>query len=432
MPVYAENNATQTLYETNSFNDGSFVFQSLPAGTYTLSVSGALVTAGGTATVNSGQALTGVPLTLGPGSAISGQVFSQATNQPIAGATIEAFNVAGGGAEFDATTNAQGNYDLQGLPPGVYDLVVEAGGFARSVAKAVDVTAGNAVQSFTFASEAAIGGEISLAPGGAGMGTLAVLAVPSGSTDPNQNYGTTSTVNSFSLNGLPAGTYDVTLSLPGYITQTVSSVTLAAGQTVDLGTITLAPASEVNGTVTSTDPNHPTAEMLVTAVQGTTVVGSAIADESGNFQIKTAAGNLYADTPQRARQRLFLAHGHGGHRPDRQRRSNQSAAQNVHRRDGHQQFDLGPAFRHYRLFVGTRRHDLERHDRCRRRLPIRRPGHRQLRGLLGTGGTAGLAGTSRSPNSAGQPSRRTCNCPTRLPSAAPSPTASGSRSPAER
>ena len=95
------------------------------------------------------------------------------------------------------------------------------------------------------------------------------------------------------VDGLPAGTYDLTISLPGYITQTVSGVVVGATEAVSIGNLTLAPASEIDGSVTSTDPNNPAGETLVEALQGSTVVGSAIADMYGNFQITNLPPGTY-------------------------------------------------------------------------------------------------------------------------------------------
>jgi hypothetical protein len=43
----------------------------------------------------------------------------------------------------------------------------------------------------------------------------------------------------FHIHALPAGSYDVTISAPGYAPVTLPNVTITPGQKVDLGAITL-------------------------------------------------------------------------------------------------------------------------------------------------------------------------------------------------
>ena len=68
---------------------------------------------------------------------------------PIAGATIQATNEADGQG-FTVTADANGNYDLAGLPPGIYDLVVTATGYAQAEVLGVDVTQSNASETVTL------------------------------------------------------------------------------------------------------------------------------------------------------------------------------------------------------------------------------------------------------------------------------------------
>ncbi|MGO9114375.1 MAG: beta strand repeat-containing protein, partial [Thermoguttaceae bacterium] len=292
LSVYAVDTTSGASFATTTLNDGSFVFSTLPASTYTLSVDGVLLTSNPTFTLSTGQSLTGAVLTATQGAQIAGQVLSQASSMPIAGATVQATNEADGQG-FTVTADANGDYDLAGLPAGTYDLVVTATGYAQAEVLGVDVTQSNAREAVTLTAQSSISGTVALGSGGAGETTLQVIAGISGSTDANQTYITTSTSSGFTLDGLPAGTYDVTLSLPGYITQTISSVVVGAGQSLNLGTITLAPASEIDGTVTSTDSNNPAGQMLVEALQGSTVVGSTITDSSGNFQITNLSPGTY-------------------------------------------------------------------------------------------------------------------------------------------
>ncbi len=289
--VYAENTATKKVIATTSFNDGSFVFPTVPAGSYTLSVEGAFVASGGSVTVANATPVTAVKLGITSGSQIRGTVFVAGSSQSIAGATITATNEVGGQG-FLVSSDLQGNYAFAGLPPGIYDLVVDAPGHARTVIVGVDVSVANANRVVTMGAEATLTGSIGLLPGGPSQSTLQIFAQPPDNTDPKSSYSATSNLSTFSLGGLAAGTYNVTLALSGYITQTIS-VTVTAGQSTKIGTILLAPASEIDGSVTSNDLLNPAAGLVIQALQGTTVVGSAETDASGNFQILNLSPGIY-------------------------------------------------------------------------------------------------------------------------------------------
>ena len=186
--------------------------------------------------------MTGAVLTATQGAQIAGQVLSQALSVPITGTTVQATNEADG-QDFTVTADANGNYDLAGLSPEIPHLVVTASGYARAEVLGVDVTQSNARETVNLTAQSSISGTINLGTGGPAESTLVVTAGISGSTDANQIFTTSSPSTSFALDGLPAGTYDLTLSLPGFITQTISGVVVVgAGQGLNLGTITLAPA----------------------------------------------------------------------------------------------------------------------------------------------------------------------------------------------
>jgi outer membrane receptor protein involved in Fe transport len=71
---------------------------------------------------------------------ITGRVLD-AQGNAVAGATVTARNSASGVAK-SATTNDQGEYTLAQLPPGTYELSVEAKGFSKALLKAFEVTIG--------------------------------------------------------------------------------------------------------------------------------------------------------------------------------------------------------------------------------------------------------------------------------------------------
>lgn len=297
--VVAIDSTNNRSYAAVSYNDGSFIFPNLAPGTYTLSVTGERITAGSTSvTVTSGQHASGVALTVTGGAKVSGQILDQASNQPIAGATVTALNLSDR-SEVTATTDANGFYTLSGLASTAYELAFDATGHARSLIPSIDLSAANALESITLAPESQIKGTIDLSSGGQAESTLLVSAEPNGgTTDPLQIYTTTSTSTVFTLDGLPAGSYDVTISLPGYVPQTIAGVAVSAGGSADLGTVDLVPVATISGKVSSSDPSTAATDLVLSLTDGAgDVVGTATTDASGAFTFTNVAPGTYTIGP---------------------------------------------------------------------------------------------------------------------------------------
>jgi hypothetical protein len=147
--------------------------------------------------------------------------------------------VGSDGASFTATTARDGQYTIEGLPTDTYTLIADASGFARTFFATVNVTTGIIVIPIQMARESVITGSVSLASGGSAEGSPHVEAHPDGVTDPYQTYYGSVTNGAFSLDGLPAGSYDLSLTLPGYLPAALTGVVVVAGATVNVGSVVL-------------------------------------------------------------------------------------------------------------------------------------------------------------------------------------------------
>ena len=289
--VEAINQTTGETYSTYALNDGSFIFPSVTAATYSFSFDGAIINSPPTVTVSSAQAVTGVSLDLTAGATLTGQILQSQLTTPISGAAVEAIGSAG--TEFTATTNSAGEYVLDGLPPDTYTLIATAAGFAQALQENIVLTTGSQTLGLAMTPQSVITGSVNPAAGGPAGGNLEVEAQPVGVTDPNQEYFATVSGEGFTLDELPAGTYSVSISLPGYVPVTLSRVTVAVGATVDVGASNLTIAASISGTVESTDPNTPAANEMVGLYSGTTLVASAVSDSNGAFDFTGLAAGIY-------------------------------------------------------------------------------------------------------------------------------------------
>ncbi|HUY34489.1 MAG TPA: carboxypeptidase regulatory-like domain-containing protein, partial [Pirellulales bacterium] len=294
--VYATNTSTQTVFDAKTMTDGSFILPNVDPGGYQLSFSDGLVTSGGAVTVAGGQAVTNVVLQVAPGAQIAGQVTLAVSNAAVSDADVIAYGA--GGSEYTTTTDANGNYSLAGLPADTYTLIVEATGLARNTVSNISVTTGETVEDVTLPVESVIQGTITTPLSLPSTAVLTVIVNPSGNTDPNLEFSNQFTApTDFSVAGLPAGTYDVTLDLTGYVPQTITSQTVAAQATLNLGTIAMVPFGSVSGTVASNDAQVPAANVEVGAYDASgDLVASAAADGSGNFNISGLPPGSYSVT----------------------------------------------------------------------------------------------------------------------------------------
>ena len=239
--ITATNSTTGDVFTASILGDGSFVFPTVTAGSYTFTVAGAVIDGNPPpVTVNAGQAVAGVTVLLDAEATLSGVVTAADTGAPVADASVFIFS---GGQFVDvATTDTSGDYS-DTCAAGSYTLMIAAPGLAR-VYSNVTLAAGFSVLNFALANESAATGTVTLSDGQP-VQNLEVIAVLHGS-EPFPYFADTFTSGDFSLGALAPGVYDVTVFSPGYNADTISGVSIGPGQTLDLGAIQLEPPDPVN------------------------------------------------------------------------------------------------------------------------------------------------------------------------------------------
>ena len=218
---------------TSTAGDGSYALNNLPAGQTTIQASLTGFQSGSTSVNVVASATTTAPaITLVSSSgSITGSV------KTTAGAAIVGASVGYGGGT--ATTDANGNYTLTGVPVGTVQLVASASGF-QSVTQSVTVN-GGATSTANFALAAAptggtVTGKITNISNGAILAG-ATVKWSGGST-------TTNTSGMYTLTNVAAGTQNITASANGYLPRTLS-VSVSGGATSTLN-IPIATAGKIS------------------------------------------------------------------------------------------------------------------------------------------------------------------------------------------
>ncbi len=286
--VVAVSQVTEEETLTNTFADGSFIFETLPAGTYEFRFQGAVVAAGQSVVVGDGEHAAGFALAVERGLRITGQVLDGVL--PVVGATVSASNGEVGIVEV---TDAQGRFSLAGLTPGLYAFSVDAPGFARVDLADINLDASDVAQNVNLVAESILTGSVTLPPSGPVDTEMTVFLTPSDSDDDNPGFGVTTLANFFAVTNLPAGTYDVEIVRPGYVSVILEGVVIPQGETVNLAPIALEESATINGQVISTDPDTPAALLSVAALDGDEVVATALTDETGQYTFDDIAGGTY-------------------------------------------------------------------------------------------------------------------------------------------
>ncbi|HEV7403506.1 MAG TPA: carboxypeptidase regulatory-like domain-containing protein [Chthoniobacteraceae bacterium] len=283
--VFAQNGDTGETFGAALLNDGEFIFTGLTPGHYTFTGNEVLVAAQAPVALAQDQHLTGVALTATAGETLSGQLTQLIGGAPVAGASL-VLSSADGLRQIVATSDDQGGYVFQGLAPGDYQLIAEAPGRARGVAM-VTVAAGGGSFDLALAAEGRITGTV---PPTAGT---RIFATQQGVDDSSGVFAVDMSLDgTFTLAGLPAGTYDLLVQADGYLDVERNNVAVTTGGTTNVGDITSVLAGSISGTITSSDPNLPL-PLTVAAWSGSHIIGLTQTDANGVFTIPNLPAGSY-------------------------------------------------------------------------------------------------------------------------------------------
>jgi len=211
--------------------DGSFLVSGLATGAFKV-----IAQAPGYAaqtvdvTLSEGGTTPSITFELTPGATISGTVLEDVTGNPIAGATVIVTKASADNETALTHTDDSGLYQIEGLGPGIYNITVLDNVHQVSVA-VIDVPAGDTVvRDFSLlASSTQVTGRV-LDNVGLPVGNAEVIAVDAG----GHLFGEalTGPDGSFTINGLPPGTYSVVAEVLHHAAPEAVPIVVEAGSTL--------------------------------------------------------------------------------------------------------------------------------------------------------------------------------------------------------
>ena len=295
--VYAMTTTGQFLTSAQTNSQGGYSLGGLTTGSYTIEFSTSSSTQNylpqyynnrttlqnaDAVSVTAGQATTGINAAMQPGGQITGTVTSSATGKPIAGVQV----TASAGSTYDnATTDANGNYTLNNLPTGSYQVYFsdpqglhlpqyydDAATSANATSVAVTAGQGDPGINATLAAAGRITGSVLDAESGGPVSGATVTLYDAG--DDYVTSTSTDSTGSYSFGPLTAGQYEVSFATGSsggnYGTAYYNGKSTLL--TADPVTVTNeATTSGVNGRLTSLPVNTGLPTISGTAQQGKTL-----------------------------------------------------------------------------------------------------------------------------------------------------------------
>jgi hypothetical protein len=218
-----------------------------------------------------------------------GRVYA-VDGEPLTNAMVVAIGDVGYGY---ALTGGDGSYAInEGLTTDIYEVYVTAFGYIDAQVPSVSITAAaTTTLDFFLNCSGGISGTIRNNIGTPLPG-ISVIAV----SDDGNYFGYASPTDASGqyllATNLEAGTYNVTVLFPqGYVSNTVSGVSVTRSVETKNVDLTLSPSSTITGTVTGSN-GVPIANASVTAVSSDTLpyVGFAVTDAAGSYVIDSGLG----------------------------------------------------------------------------------------------------------------------------------------------
>jgi hypothetical protein len=257
-------------------DDGSYAMDNVPPGTAQIVVTatGYVTATRSDITAEDGKTVSGIDVQLDRGASITGRVTSGGA--PVAGVQVSlAANrmpVFGG-----LTTDADGNYTLDGVAEGERTLQFQRTGFIV-LHKTVEVTPGKDLRlDVELDHGAEIRGRVTDRAGNNIPGANVAVAGDRGAPS---NMVQTDLDGSFVLQGLATGSYRLTARKDGYVSEEANDVTVPQSQPL---TFALDHGATITGRVTGLSPED-LVQVVVTASGGTTRNQTPV-DSAGNFTL---------------------------------------------------------------------------------------------------------------------------------------------------
>lgn len=236
--------------------NGSFSFDSTPAGRYTFS---ATRTGYSNAVVRDVDISAGAPvrITMSSGATITGRI-SGLSESELAVAEVQAFSSSG---RASATPDASGNFRINGAPVGNVQVQAMSGGFTggRTTApKYVQVEAGGAAQvDLEFRGDTVIRGRVTR--NGSAQAGSRILFIPDGGTAQTNANATTDESGHYSVSGLESGRYSVNVIDMQRLSPYSTKYEVSGSATFDIEI----PATQLRGRVVDASTGEPLTDARV-------------------------------------------------------------------------------------------------------------------------------------------------------------------------
>jgi len=270
--------------------DGNFTIRFLAAGVYRITARKAGYAEGSVSGIRleEGEELSGVVVELERGGAIVGRVLDEA-GQPVDGALIHAWLYRGKrvARTFKTATDEQGHFRLDNLPQGNYRLRATAKGYLNE--RHYEDTTVSADQesevNFMLQKGASISGIITDEAGNSIHKARVTLAKSDGTAlFAHQTFSDKN--GSFSLVGLPEGTYKLKVWHKEYLPQDAGPFTIRPPDEMRDVRIILVQGATLNGVVTDSNGN-PLAGITVAATSSAPYLyRNTVTDKNGRFVIR--------------------------------------------------------------------------------------------------------------------------------------------------
>ncbi len=274
---------------------GAYLIKEIPPGTYTVSaeLTNYEFTSNGNVVVVDAATTDNINFSpsLSANGTLSGRITRSDGTTPIEDLSVHCENVANPQIRGSALTDAAGNYAIEGLRTGVYNLTVYLTNSIQTLKQTnISVTDG----STTTVNLSTIDGAISGTVKDNADNPLANATVMAVAANHNRFWATTNASGAYRVDYLPAGTYEVSARTEmNWIPQTISGVVVQANQETSGQNFSLQVGGQISGTITNAQ--GPIQGASVIAFSGLFDIHSSASEtsETGTFTVSGLPSGSY-------------------------------------------------------------------------------------------------------------------------------------------